>query len=517
MSVYDRVKNARPGRAAFNLSYEKKLTCDMGQLIPIMCDEVVPGDTFKIGVEAVIRFQPLVSPVLHEINAFFHYFFVPYRLLWADWEKFITGDVDGEDASVLPRWAPSGGGSGAAAAGTLWDYFGFPVGVDPIGARPMAFPLYAYNAVYNNYYRDENQVAEMALDEEGLNYGPLLRAWEKDYFTSALPWQQRGTAPALPISGSSSAVWAVAPGLDYPAPNDANVFTMEGNSVSQVGRNQNTVNVLEGGSVVQSELNTNTVDLSVASTFDVADLRLAFQLQKWQERNARAGVRYTEFLAAHFGVSPRDERLQRPEYIGGTRMPVMVSEVLQTSSTDATTPQGNMAGHGLSAGRDFCASYRAEEFGLILGIMSVMPRTAYDQGINRQWLRTTRFDFYTPEFAHLSEQAVIRAEIFCNGVSNDNNTIFGYQGRFNEMRSKQSMLCGLMRSDAAGSLDFWHLGRHFATYPELDQSFIECDPAETKRIFADEDAPGLIVNIANIIKAIRPLPMDPDPGLIDHM
>ena len=257
-----------------------------------------------------------------------------------------------------------------------------------------------------------------------------------------------------------------------------------------------------------------SVNLASATTFNVSDLRLAFQIQKWMERNARGGARYTEYLNNHFGVSPRDERLQRPEYLGGTKLPLMVSEVLQTSET-GTTPQGTMAGHGLSAGRDFCATYRAEEFGLIMGIMSIMPRTAYSQGINRQWLRTTRYDFYSPEWAHLSEQAIIRAELYANSVSGDNTTVFGYQGRYNEMRSKQNMLCSLMRYGVSGSLAFWHIGRNFASAPSLNETFIRCVPR--KDYLAAPSQPACIVNIANIIKAIRPMPVEPNPGLIDHM
>ena len=207
--------------------------------------------------------------------------------------------------------------------------------------------------------------------------------------------------------------------------------------------------------------NENTVDLSSASTFNVADLRLAFQIQKWMERNARAGARYTESLRAHFGVSPRDDRLQRPEYIGGSKSPVIVSEVLQTSSSDATSPQGNMAGHGVSVASTFCGKYRATEHGLIMGIMSIMPRTMYQQGMDRQWLRRSRYDFYFPEFANLSEQAILNCELYATAVEATNKAIFGYQGRYDEMRTKRNMVCGQMRS----TFDYWHLGRIFQVSP----------------------------------------------------
>lgn len=486
--TYQQVGALNPGRSVFDLSYEKKFTADMGQLIPVLCDEAVPGDIWSIGNQTVIRFQPMLAPILHEVNMYLHIFFVPYRLLWDDWEEFITGGADGDDASVLPRWEPT-----IYTEGSLWDYLGFPVGVDPDGAYPMSFPRDAYNFIYNEYYRDETLQTEVALTQETI----LNRCWEKDYFTSSLLWQQRGTAPALPISGSTSAVFDSSRFLaGSPASN------ME---VAAAGIYTPTpANLL-------SVFNDNTVDLSVASTFDIADLRLAFQIQKWMERNARAGVRYTEFLQAHFGVHPRDDRLDRPEYIGGSKSPIVVSEVLQTSATATEpTPQGNLAGHGITVNTNFCGKYRVEEYGLIMGIMSVMPRSAYQQGINRQWLRRTKYDFFFPEFANLSEQAIERAEIYASGVAAENTTVFGYQGRYDELRTKSNMVVSQMRD----TFDYWHLGRQFSAAPTLDSTFVTCVPS--KRIFAAESEPGLIVSHGNIIKCIRPLPITAEPGLIDH-
>nr|QJB21666.1 MAG: major capsid protein [Microvirus sp.] len=491
--IYNQTGGIRPGRSVFDLSYEKKFDCDMGQLIPVMCDEVVPGDIFKIGNEIVIRFQPLVAPILHEINAFVHYFFVPYRILDEDFEEFITGGVDGASAVTLPRWEPTN-----TAIGSLWDYFGFPTGVNPVGAYPLQYPLNAYNTIWNEYYRDQNLQAEVAIDQETI----LLRAWEKDYFTSSLPFQQRGTAPAMPVT-------IVGADRDVKVYSEIDATARKLQAVASSHGTMPTAIVASNYAAATSDIRWSDPALE-SVTFDVADLRLAFQIQKWMERNARAGVRYTEFLRSHFGVSPRDERLDRPEYIGGSRSPVNVSEVLKTSSTDATSPQGNLAGHGLTADQNFIASYHVQEYGLIIGIMSVMPRSAYQQGIDRQWLRRTRYDFYFPEFANLSEQAVETAEIYATGVSAENRTIFGYQGRYNEMRKKQSQVCGNLRD----TLDFWHLGRQFASSPLLNASFIQCVPR--KDVFAVTNKPGLVVNIGNNIKAIRPLPYISEPGLIDH-
>lgn len=496
---YQHVGALRPGRSMFDLSYDKKFTCDMAQLIPVMCDEVVPGDFFKIGNQAVIRFQPLVAPILHEINMYVHYFFVPYRLLWEDWEQFISGGVDGAFADPIPEWEPLD-----TTVGSLWDYLGFPTGVDPDGAYPIDFPRRAYNFVYNEYYRDQTLQPEVALTNEKI----LNRCWEKDYFTSSLPWQQRGPAPAMPIAGTTSAVW---PNASIVA-GGAMGGTLSFNSFAD---NKLYVNNSDPDYLanVKAFFGLNTVDLSTASTFDIADLRLAFQIQNWMERNARAGVRYTEFLRSHFGISPRDERLDRPEYIGGSKVPIIISEVLQTSSTDANTPQGNLAGHGITVSDAYCGKYLAQEYGLIIGIMSVMPRSAYSQGINRQWLRRTKYDFYFPEFANLSEQAILKAEILAkHGDVTHNQDIFGYQGRYDEMRTKQSLVCGDMRS----TFDYWHLGRQFdaGSPPALNADFVKCVPR--KDVFAVPSEPGLIVSFGNIIKAFRPLPYISEPGLVDH-
>lgn len=517
-SIFNSVRNNFPKRSVFDLSYDKKFDGDFGRLYPVMCDEVVPGDIISLGNELVIRFQPLVAPILHQIDAFIHYFFVPYRLLWSDWEKFITGGISGDEVPVIPRWDPTG----QNAKGTLWDYLGFPVGVVPTGALPLDFPRRAYYFITKHYYRDETIFSPNndAFDPFAAgNYQLAGRCWQKDYFTSALPWQQRGTAPALPISGS--------------APIDTGAGIGYGTGFSEFVAKQGTsgqlgAGVFSGftGTVLQAnsdEMRTHieqnwTADFdaptATVSTFDVSDLRLAFQVQRWLELNARAGARYTEFLRSHFGVSPRDDRLDRPEYIGGTRSPVIVSEVLQTSSTDAESPQGNLAGHGLVADSQFAGKYKVQEFGLIMGMLSVMPKPAYQQGIDRQWLRRTKFDFYFPEFANLSEQQIERAEIYATGVSAENLTAFGYQGRYDEMRCKRSMVCNNMRD----TLQYWHLAREFSSAPTLSEAFLTVNASadDLKRVFAVPAEPGLIINIHNRIKALRPMPFIAEPGLIDH-
>jgi hypothetical protein len=496
LNPYKSVPRPSIGRSVFDLSYEKKFTCDMGELIPIMVDEMVPGDVFDVAHNIVIRFQPLVAPVMHEVNCYIETFFVPYRIIWDDWEDFITGGEDGTSAPTLPTWAFN------LTAGSLGDYLGMPTGVAVgTGAQPVDFPLRAYNSVYNEYYRDQTQEAEILLTSNTLQ----IRNWEKDYFTSALPWEQRGTAPALPISGVFN--------VDS-QDNDINVK----NTTDATARALQTV--VTTGNIAMASAPSGTanmrwvdprleVDMSNATTFDVNDLRLAFQTQKLLERAATGGSRYEEFLQSMYATSPGDARIQRPEWIGGMKVPVIFSEVLQTSE-DGTTPQGNMAGHGITVGTKRVGHYRAKEFGVIISIMSVMPKSAYSQGVQRQWLKSTRYDYFNPLFANLGEQPITHAEIYASATPADNTSVFGYQGRYNEMRKKENMIAGDMRA----TYDYWHLGRQFSGKPSLNAGFLEYDGR--KDIFAAPSVDGLIVNAGNIIKAVRPLPIMPSPGYIDH-
>lgn len=567
---YQKVKTLKPSRSLFDLSHEWLSTCDMGILYPFMWSEMTPGDTFHLANEIVVRAQPLLAPILHQINAYTHYFFVPYRIIWEEWENFITGGTEGEygghergeDADPtevspsLPRWTPTNN-----QVGSLWDSLGLPTGVVPNGALPLDFIRRVYNRIWNEYYRDENLQEEVSEDNEEL----LRRNWKKDYFTSALENQQRGIAPSMPVTGTagidtSSDDISVPPFVDTEyhvgATKRAVSFTFtlssaqlalvnsisltsfvippslnftgedsEGGGLQSIGSllnyswsliNSNQVRVIaiyEMGMNAGDydscysvngvlHLSASSVDFSSAGAgFDVKDLRVAFQIQKWLELANRGGVRYTEFLRAFFGVSPRDSRLQRPEYIGGTKMPIIVSEVLQTSSTDSEpTPQGNMAGHGIGASRTYAGSYTATEYGMVMGLFSIMPETKYQQGINRQLLRRTKFDFLFPQFTGLSEQAIEEAEIYATNDETENRRVFGFNEIYDELRSIPSKIVGKMRD----TFDYWHLARKFDSAPALNSDFIECNPS--KRIFAVPSEDGFIVNIGNIIRAVRPLP-----------
>lgn len=544
---FTKVKSLKPPKSVFDLSYEKKFDFDFGQLIPVTCEEMVPGDLFKFGNEIVIRFQPMFAPVLQEIYAYVHYFFVPTRLIWSDWEEFITGGEDGPTADLsgpqIPRFSlETGSWSWEQICGpySLYDYFGFPVikkgseylhpgcRSDVSSAawyyRPLAFPWRCVNLIWNEFYRDETMQDERDLDDPTVP----LRNWHKDYFTSALSQQQRGVAPALPISGilpvniSGSQVVPVSMDpVDVVAAYQP-YGTLPG--VHEDGDVKFRDNEVEGGDPFAAvvDLTGANVNLSGAATVDVSDLRLIFQVQKWMERNMRSGVRYTEFLHSHFSVSPRDDRLQRPEYLGGSKSPIIVSEVIQTSENSGqTTPTGQLYGKGITADKNYVGSYHAKEFGYLVGLLSVMPKATYQQGVDRQWLRKSRFDFFFPEFSHLSEQEVMTEEVFAfpgddtkPGTDIGNGYRFGYQARYNEMRANKSKVCGSLRD----SLDYWHLGRKFDSVPQLNSDFITCDPTrdDLKRIFQVQNVPGMICNFANIITGIRPIPKFGEPGLVDH-
>lgn len=523
--VFNQTGIADQYRSAFDLSYEKKLTFDMGNLIPMMCDEAIPGDVWDIGNRAVIRFQPLVAPVLHAMKMRTYYFFVPYRLLFDQWEEFITRGTTGNSDIDLPIWDPdlATAPTDVTDKTTLWDYMGFPTGiVPPPSGCPLDFPRRAYYFIWNEYFRDQNLQSE--IDFEDPNQWRILnKNWQKDYFTSALPFQQRGTAPALPIVGDTSVEFDIPQASDYTgntgmmwAPTAAGLNWVSQTLAGSYYETPAALGDSPSAAAINADFNTvlsdnNVVSGAGLSSVDIADLRLAFQTQVWMERNARAGVRYTEFLHAHFGVSPRDDRLQRPEFIGGTSNPVIISEVLQTSE-DGTTPQGNLAGHGITVQSANVGRYRVQEYGLIMGIACVTPVTAYQQGVNRQWLRRETFDFPFPEFAGLSEQEIFYAELktIDQSIPNSNalnRSVFGFTGRYNEMRYKPTQVCADMRDTYA----YWHLGRIWDSgdYPSLNTSFVTMNPR--KDIFAVPSEPGLIGSFGNVLNVLRPIPFMAEP------
>lgn len=543
----------------FALNYNVQTSCNIGECIPILCDECVPGDYFRIGLELGIRLQPLNAPINDNLIAQVDYFFVPYRLLWKDWVKFITGGTNGDFIANIPvmPWSIDdlseiddtppvyGTANKVAVSKTLWDYFGFPLATDldwyssgdipNIKARPLAFPWVAANMIKWYYYTDQNLNPEYMDNQEwddlpaSYKYSNEIwsRPYRKDYFTSALPFQQRGTAPALPLSGYLPVV-----ANDAQSASDFNVyfgFSDAGGDAKRAylapSEPSSTAGIPYSGSIVTGAPGDNFMYAAAdgASSFTVPEMRQVFAIQKWMELNARGGARYNEFLYSHFAVSPTDKTLQRPEYLGRLSTPILVSEVLQMSSTASGGALGDVAGRGITFSREMLDNYKVEEFGIVLGFLSIMPPQSYFQGINRQWLRRSRFDFYFPEFANLSEQGIYNAELYVQNDSVDadddfldtvNGQVFGFQGIYDEMRIKQNKITGMMRD----TLDYWHAARKFANPPNLNEDFITVKSSDFDRLFAVQDEDQIIVYVKNILdNTIRPMPSVPEPGLIDHV
>lgn len=505
--LFDSVRIGRPRRNKFDLSHERKMSMDMGDIVPVMVQEIVPGDSFRVKTEVMMRFAPMLAPIMHRVNVFTHYFFVPNRLVWKEWEDFITGGRLGTSLPVAPyarigAISPNQG----VIQGKLGDYMGIPNydfagGID-VDTNISMLPFRAYQLIYDEYYRDQNLTAKVtdfaAFKDSGEviggNIGILLqmrkRAWEKDYFTSALPFAQRGGSVSMPISSDKTVTTQTyrigAGGVEFSQAGDmtigANADVLMTGSASQ-----------DGGVHVGPE--GHGVDINL--------LRRSIRLQEWLEKNARGGARYIEQILSHFGVKSSDARLQRPEYLGGGKTPVVVSEVLSTFQADAgVIPQGNMAGHGVSFGTTNGFKKSFEEHGYVIGVMSVIPRTAYQQGIPRHLTRFDKFDYFWPEFGNIGEQEVKNKELYYTGNTGEvPDGTFGYQSRYAEYKYGCSSVHGEFRN----SLDFWHMGRVFAAPPVLNASFIESDP--TSRIFAVESAPDkLYCHLYNRVDALRPMP-----------
>lgn len=573
---FSQIPNSPIQRSVFDRSHDYKTTMDAGYLIPFFVDEVLPGDTFKLRVNAFVRMNTLISPFMDNVFMDTFFFFVPTRLIWDNWQRFCGEQKNpGDSTDYL---IPSLSGTNTFTNGSIFDYMGLPTGValDPTNTPINALPFRAYNLIYNEWFRDENLIDSIPVvtgdgPDPISNYTLRKRAKRHDYFTSALPWPQKGPSVDVGLTGNAPIVGFGQGGYKFNFTSDpadgtgpSSGWQLGTADVNEMGKLQaffgNNVGVgnqarawQNYGSpspawtdVIQQKDDSSSVqltalkgtdlssfyhfgggyllptnpsetpyaDLSGVSAITINDLRQAFQIQKFYEKWARGGSRYTETLRVMFNVISPDARLQRPEYLGGTHSRVNVVPTAQTSSTDSVSPQSNLSAFGVLGDSAHGFNKSFVEHGYVIGLCCLRADITYQQGLNRMWSRRQLFDFYWPTLAHLGEQVVYNKEIYTQGTADDNG-VFGYQERYAEYRYKPSMITGKLRSTDDQSLDVWHLAQKFDSLPKLNQDFIEENPP-IARVIAVPNEPQFFADFWFDLKTSRPMPVYSVPGLVDH-
>lgn len=554
-NLFDSIRIRPPKRNRFDLSHNNKLTMKFGVLTPILCHPVLPGDSFKLNTEILCRFAPFQAPVMHRVVVYTHFFFVPNRLVWDKWKEFITGGEDG-NASVPYPVINTHVDPKLFGNGSLSDYLGFPSFSEPSTSTIKfdALPFRAYQLIYNEYYRDQNLTEEVEIGKDVSgnitdikSFGPLVqlrkRSWKKDYFTSALPFAQRGDEVELPLLGTGSLDWTDQISTQLHGPAISQGYTSTGVDLSDTSLHVSPLGSSSRGPIqeeassvsirfsnpdspippssqddIQVSLTRQSlqdlikgVDLSRASAATINELRRAVKAQEFLEVAARGGSRYIEQIYSYFGVKSSDARLQRPEYLGGGKSPVVISDVLQTSQTTDGNPLATPAGHGVSVQSTHSFKRSFEEHGYIIGIMSVMPMPSYQQGLPRIFQKFDRLDYYWPQFAHLGEQEIKNSEIYFTGDSSYDEGTFGYTPRYAEYKTIPDSVHG----DFKGNLSFWHMGRIFDSPPVLNEDFVTNVQDAANRPFSVQDSSfdKIWVNVYNNLKATRLMPVYGTPRL----